>query len=446
MIADITAEMLAQERYRHLAHHDSLTGLPNRLSLHERLALKISKGESAALLSLDLDHFKDINDTFGHSVGDAVLRQVALHLSACVRPQDMAARLGGDEFAILMSGVQSPQDALQLGQRLVRLLQQPQDVAGRQLVLGGSVGIALLPLHGRHVDELVGHADLALYDAKANGRGRVSLFEPRMSENSRRRADIEEGLRHAIARDELALHWQPKLDLRSWRIDGVEALLRWTHPVLGSVSPAEFVAVAESSGQIRELGRWVLEQACQVSATRWPQISVSVNVSPVQLAGEDFEALVVQALQTSALPAARLELEITESIFIDESRQAIAQLQSLRQRGVRIGLDDFGTGYSSLAYLRRFPFDTLKIDRAFVNELMLREDSRAIIRTMTQLASGMGMRTVAEGVETQDQLELLEQAGCDEVQGYLISRPVSAEHFTALLDSWPQHRPLRVDG
>jgi diguanylate cyclase (GGDEF)-like protein len=375
---------------------------------------------------IDLDHFKAVNDSMGHSTGDALLKVVAVRLSACVRPTDVVARLGGDEFAMLVTSACGPDEALHLAQRVVAALQEPCEASGRLLRVGASVGVALLPEHGHSADQLFGHADLALYEAKEQGRGRSVVFSARLGDRSRRRVDLELGLRRALDRGEMAVHWQPQVDIRHWRVAGAEALLRWQHPQLGAVGPSEFVAVAESCGLIEELGHWVLDQACRTAATRLQGLSVSVNVSAAQLRDERFAEHVRAALHAHQLDPSRLELEITESIFIDDAQGAIQRLQALRELGVRIGLDDFGTGYSSLAYLRRFPFDTLKIDRAFVSELLLRGDAQAIVRTITQLAGALGMRTVAEGVETEAQLAVVEQTGCNQVQGYLVSPPLHA--------------------
>jgi diguanylate cyclase (GGDEF)-like protein/PAS domain S-box-containing protein len=436
VIADVTAEVRAQHLLRHQAHHDSLTGLANRLTLHERLREQLASGRSAALLVIDLDHFKAVNDSMGHSTGDALLKVVAVRLSACVRPTDVVARLGGDEFAMLVTSACGPDEALHLAQRVVAALQEPCEASGRLLRVGASVGVALLPEHGHSADQLFGHADMALYEAKEQGRGRSVVFSARLGDRSRRRVDLELGLRRALDRGEMAVHWQPQVDIRHWRVAGAEALLRWQHPQLGAVGPSEFVAVAESCGLIEELGHWVLDQACRTAATRLQGLSVSVNVSAAQLRDERFAEHVRAALHAHQLDPSRLELEITESIFIDDAQGAIQRLQALRELGVRIGLDDFGTGYSSLAYLRRFPFDTLKIDRAFVSELLLRGDAQAIVRTITQLAGALGMRTVAEGVETEAQLAVAEQTGCNQVQGYLVSPPRPLDEFVALRQGW----------
>ena len=444
VIADVSTEVRAQRHLRHLAHHDTLTGLANRLTLHGRLQEHLGSGRSGALLAIDLDHFKAVNDSLGHSTGDALLKVVAVRLSACVRPSDVVARLGGDEFAMLVTTACGPEEALQLAQRVVAALQEPCEAQGRVLRVGASVGVALLPEHGNSVDELFGHADMALYEAKELGRGRSVVYASHLGDRSRRRVDLEHGLRQALARGEMALHWQPQVDLRQWRIVGAEALLRWQHPQLGVVGPAEFVAVAERSGQIQQLGRWVLEEACRTAAVQLPGLKLSINVSAAQLRDEQFADAVRHALHQHQIDPARLELEITESLFIDDAAGAFGRLESLRRLGVRIALDDFGTGYSSLAYLRRFPFDTLKIDRAFVSELLLRRDAQAIVRTITQLGGALGMRTIAEGVESEAQLSVVSQTGCDEAQGFLISHPCALDAFVALRQGWRGQPPQLV--
>ena len=436
VVIDVSAKVLAEQRLRQLAHFDSLTGLANRVTLHEALRHHLAEGTRGALLSIDLDHFKTVNDTLGHSADDALLVAAAERLRRCVRPGDVVARLGGDEFAVLLCAAPGPEAVLPVAERMVAEFTQPCAVGERKIPVGLSIGIALLPEHGRDVDDVLGNADLALYESKEGGRGRATLYAPHLGERSRRRAAIEQGLREAVARGEFMLHWQPRVDLDGWRMTGAEALLRWQHPVLGRVGPAEFITVAEQTGTIAEIGAWVLREACRVAATTLPGLTVSVNVSALQLRQGDFVAGVRDALDLSGLPAARLEIELTESIFIDDANDAMAVLRRLQQLGVRIALDDFGTGYSSLAYLRRFPFDTLKIDRAFVRELTSRQDTQAIVAAMTQLATSLGMRVVAEGVERVDELDLVARLGCHEVQGYLVSVPRTETEFGRLRGGW----------
>jgi len=452
VIADVTEAREAHRRLAFLAHFDSLTGLANRVQLRERLGQALSRpdaGPRSALVCLDVDHFKRINDTLGHAGGDAVLVTVAQRLRGCLREADMAARLGGDEFALVIAdlppGPAGDDELRGLARRLVATLCQPCTVEGQQVPLGVSLGIALAPEPGGALDEWMANADLALYAAKEGGRGRFELFVPRLGDRHRRRLALEQGLRSALVNGEMQLHWQPRVALDGWRIEGAEALLRWQHPELGAVGPAEFIGVAEDSGLITEIGTWVLMQACEAAMTLPERLVVSVNVSAAQLQRADFARIVDGALARSGLSPQRLELEITESLFIDGATAALGHLHALRARGVQVALDDFGTGYSSLAYLRRFPFDTLKIDRAFVRELMSRHDARAIVRTIIDLARTLGMHTLAEGVEEPAQLAVLREAGCHAIQGYLVARPMPLQALRQLLANWTdQSAPAAV--
>ena len=444
VISDVTQARETHRRLAYLAHFDSLTGLANRLELRERLAAAMDAAAASAaavpartaLVCLDLDHFKSINDTLGHAAGDAVLAEIGRRLHSCLRQGDLAARLGGDEFALVISEVQGDDELCALARRLVQVLCQPFEVVGRQVPLGASIGIAVAPEHGRSLDELMGNADLALYAAKEAGRGRFEFFVPRLADRHRRRVAIEQALRGALARSEMHLYWQPRVDIARWEVVGAEVLLRWQHPELGRVAPDEFIRIAEDAGLIADIGLWVLGRACAHAAQMPHPIVVSVNVSPAQLLREDFARQALHLIERSGLAPERLEIEVTESLFMDNSPQALANLHALREVGVRIALDDFGTGYSSLAYLRRFPFDTLKIDRAFVRELMTRHDARAIVKTILELARTLGMSTIAEGVEEPAQLAVLREAGCGAVQGYLAARPMPRGDFLRLLANW----------
>lgn len=458
VISDVTQARETHRRLAYLAHFDSLTGLANRLELREQLAAAMDLASArspdvpadaplprTALVCLDLDHFKSINDTLGHAAGDAVLAEIGRRLHSCLRQDDLAARLGGDEFALVIRNVQSDDELAALARRLVQVLAQPFDVAGRQVPLGSSIGVAIAPEHGRSLDELMGNADLALYAAKEAGRGRFEFFVPRLADRHRRRVAIEQALRGALARSEMHLHWQPRVDIERWQVVGAEVLLRWQHPELGRVAPDEFIRIAEDAGLIADIGLWVLGRACAHAAQMKHPIVVSVNVSPAQLLREDFAQQALRVIQRSGLAPERLEIEVTESLFMDNSPQALANLHALRDVGVRIALDDFGTGYSSLAYLRRFPFDTLKIDRAFVRELMTRHDARAIVKTILELARTLGMSTIAEGVEEPAQLEVLREAGCGSVQGYLAARPMPRGDFLRLMANWTPVGTVQMD-
>lgn len=441
VIADISDKVASELQLRQLAHTDSLTGLANRFMLRDALAGALRQSQPGALLMVDLDHFKVVNDSLGHSAGDELLKCVSQRLRDSLRAGDMVARLGGDEFAVLMTHSGDATEASTLAQRLIDALQQPIDVQGRHLRVGASVGVALFGPGEIGVDDLLVQADTALYAAKEDGRGRHALYSPQMGEHSRRRVAVEEGLRHALLHDQLTLHWQPKVDIALWTIVGAEALMRWDHPVLGRVSPAEFIPVAEQTGLIDDLGRWALGAACVAAAGPLAGLCVSVNVSPAQLRDTRFVNHVRDALHESGLSPAMLELEITESVLMEDVQGALGQLHALRGLGVRVALDDFGVGYSSLAYLRRFPFDTLKIDRAFVNEVLARKDARAIVQMIAQLAATLGMRTVCEGVETPQQLAVVAKAGCGEVQGYLVSPPKPLPEMQRFIAGWHPHAP-----
>ena len=447
VITDITMEHDAQSRMQQLALVDSLTGLANRTQLRDKMQLKLDAAtrRPAALLCLNMDHFKRINDMFGHAAGDTVLRETARRLRKLVRASDVVARAGGDEFAVLLDDIPGEDEALRFGQRVVAELNRGFPSDAGVISSSASVGVVTIPAHGSTVDELLANADLALSTAKAAGRARVEMFRTDMGERLRLRMTMERDLRQAIARDELRLHWQPQVDTRDWRVSGCEALLRWQHTDLGLIPPMNFIPMAEETGLIVELGEWVLNEACRVGAHRLPGLMVAVNVSPIQVVRDDFVTVVRKALAASGLPAQRLELEITESLFIDASPKALRNLESLRQMGIHVALDDFGTGYSSLAYLRQFPFDTLKIDRAFVRELVTQHDARAIVRSIVELAAALGMSTVAEGVEEPAQYELLRRAGCHGVQGFLIARPMVIDQVLEMLESWAMQRAPRSD-
>jgi diguanylate cyclase (GGDEF)-like protein/PAS domain S-box-containing protein len=422
---DITEWQRVQDQISHMARHDGLTNLPNRTLFREELerALQCAEpGNQPAVLCLDLDHFKKINDTLGHPIGDALLREVAARLSVCIGKMDTVARLGGDEFAIVLCNSSGAAVISTLAGRIVESLAVPYDIQDHQLVIGVSIGISLAPQDGENPDDLLKNADLALYRAKADGRGTYRFFEAGMDARAQARRVLELDLRMALQRDEFIIHYQPIRDLASDEIVVCEALVRWNHPLRGLMGPNQFIPLAEETSLIVPLGDWVLRQACKDAAV-WSKTCVAVNLSPVQFKNPNLVTSVKQALEESGLPAHRLELEITETALLQNSETTRAVLHELRAFGVKISLDDFGTGYSSLSYLRSFPFDKIKIDRSFVNELATREDSLAIIRAVTGLGKSLGIVTTAEGVETDTQLDLLTREGCTQVQGYLISKP-----------------------
>jgi diguanylate cyclase (GGDEF)-like protein len=434
---DITEATQAEAQINHLARHDALTNLPNRAVFRSNLedALKrVPRGDAIAVLCLDLDQFKAVNDTLGHPVGDALLQEVAERLRGCVRETDTASRLGGDEFAIILTTNVEPVGVTSLASRVIEALSAPYTIAGHKVVIGTSIGIALAPEDGDTPDQLLKNADLALYRAKSDGRGVYRFFEPGMDAKVQARRVMELDLRRALEDDEFDLFYQPLINLADRKIVAFEALLRWRHPERGLVAPGEFIPLAEEIGLIVPIGAWVLKQAC-AQATTWPgHIKVSVNLSPAQFKSNTLILNVVSALNTSELDPKRLELEITETVMLYDTEGTLATLTHLRELGVSISMDDFGTGYSSLSYLRKFPFDKIKIDQSFVRSLSGEEESAAIVRAVTGLGRSLGMTTTAEGVETADQLELLRKEGCMEVQGFLFSAPVPGEQIGSLLE------------
>jgi len=434
VVSDVTEKVNNEAMLRQLAHTDSLTGLANRFMLRDTLARLIKQDQPLALLTIDLDRFKAVNDNHGHSTGDAVLQAVADRLRTCLPPEALLARLGGDEFAVVLSAPADIAQASAVAQRVVDTLAEPVALGPRTLRIGASVGLTTREDEPVSLDGLLVQADMAMYAAKEAGRGQWAHYTPLLGENSRRQLAIEQGLRNALERGELALHWQAKVDLASRRITGAEALMRWTHPTLGAIGPTEFIPVAEQCGLIDALGQWALREACRAGARELVGLTVAVNVSPIQLQHPHFLTQLRETLELTGMDPARLELELTESVFIEDAEHALSLLQALRQTGVRLALDDFGTGFSSLSYLRSFPFDTLKIDQAFVAELMSKEDSRAIVRMITELAATLGMRTVTEGIETVAQMQAVRAAGCDEIQGYLVSHPRPLTEFPYAFD------------
>ncbi|WJR76253.1 EAL domain-containing protein [Bradyrhizobium sp. NP1] len=447
---DITEWQRAQEQISHMARHDALTDLPNRTLFREELdrALHLVKrGDRLAVLCLDLDHFKEINDSLGHPIGDALLGEVAARLSGCLRENDTVARLGGDEFAIVqLCGGRESSEAAALAGRIVEVIAAPYEIGGHQIVIGVSVGISLAPDDGNNPDELLKNADLALYRAKADGRGTYRFFEAGMDARAQARRLLELDFRVALQRDEFEVYYQPIRDVATGDMVVFEALVRWNHAQRGQIAPSNFIPLAEETGLILQLGDWVLRTACHEAAGWSQEVGVAVNLSPVQFRNPNLVSSVMAVLDESGLPAQRLELEITESVLLQNSETTLAMLHELRANGVRISLDDFGTGYSSLSYLRSFPFDKIKIDRSFVNDLTSDSDSMAIVRAVTGLGKSLGITTTAEGVETAAQLELLRREGCTQAQGYLFSKPRPASEVEAMLSRSPVARQAGPEG
>ncbi len=424
-----------ENRIAHLAFHDALTALPNRVLFREQLdaALRTAtrRGTEMALLCLDLDGFKAVNDTLGHPVGDALLREIAAMLEATADGA-LVSRLGGDEFAIILSDYGDGRPRM-LAQAILDRIRRPITVSGHQIATGTSLGIAIGPADGEDADTLLKNADLALYRAKQDGRGIYHFFEPALDAAARKRRQMELDLRDALANGQLSLDFQPIYSLSSDRISGFEALLRWRHPEQGLIPPIDFIPVAEDTGLIQQIGEWVIHEACRQAMT-WPgELRVAVNVSPLQFRNTGLADIIVQALARSGLAPPRLEIEITESIFLDSADTTLAMLHRLRKLGIRIALDDFGTGYSSLSYLRSFPFDKIKIDRSFVNDINATQSAAAIVHAIVDLAKALGMETTAEGVEDEGQLSELRSQGCSSIQGFLLSRPVHAGEVIAML-------------
>jgi diguanylate cyclase (GGDEF)-like protein/PAS domain S-box-containing protein len=436
-VRDIRERKAAEERIRYMAHHDGLTGLPNRTLFQDRLGQALARakrsGTTVSVLCLDLDRFKTVNDLNGHGAGDELLRQVAQRLSECIRADDTVARLGGDEFAIIQVGVSHPDGPAVLAERLVAEMARPFDLGGQQTVVGTSIGVSLFPSDGMTGDDLVRAADTALYRAKESGRSTFRFFEAQMDLRLQERRHLERDLRQAIANEQLKVHYQPLADCGEMRILGFEALVRWSHPERGNVSPADFIPLAEESGLIMPLGNWVLRNACREAMT-WPDDKIiAVNLSPVQFRHADLAKTVLGILAETGLAPHRLELEITEGVLIEDAERTLATLNTLKAAGIHISLDDFGTGYSSLSYLQRFPFDKIKIDRSFIWEMEENDGSMAIVRAVIALGRSLHLTVTAEGVETPRQLDLLRSQDCDQAQGYLLGRPMSREDVAKLL-------------
>ncbi len=424
---DITERRRADARISFMAHHDALTSLPNRVLFRERMEQALEGvhkgGPGFAVFCLDLDHFKDVNDTLGHNIGDMLLEVVAQRLRLCVRGSDVVARLGGDEFAILQIGSEQPEAASSLSRRLSEVVDAPYDLAGHRVHISVSGGVTFAPTDGVSSDRLLKNADMALYQAKGDGRSHICLYEPEMEVRLQARRLIEIDLADALCNGEFEVFYHPLVNLASEQPTGFEALLRWHHPETGLIQPAQFIPIAEDMGLIVEIGAWVLRQACK-DAANWPAgTRVAVNLSSVQFRTGSFVQVVADALAQAGLAAERLELEVTESILLADNEANVRTLHELHALGVRISMDDFGTGYSSLSYLRQFPFNTIKIDQSFIREMTRSPDCVAIVTSIAQLAISLGMTTTAEGVETVEQLQMVRAAGCTDVQGYLFGRP-----------------------
>ncbi|HET8796315.1 MAG TPA: EAL domain-containing protein [Thermoanaerobaculia bacterium] len=441
LIRDITERKRVEQQIEYQAYHDALTGLANRRLFHEHLSLAVAlaqrRGTLVAVLFLDLDHFKLVNDSLGHSVGDTLLRQVAERLRQALREGDTVARVGGDEFTIVLQELAQRDDAALVAEKVLRTIAEPMEVSGHRLYVTTSIGITLFPDDGEDAETLLKNADAAMYRAKAEGRNNYQMATPELSQSTHERMAVENGLHHALEAGELELLYQPQIDAGSMHVIGMEALLRWRHPQRGVILPESFIRVAEERGLILPIGEWVLRRACR-EARRFqdlghPRFRVAVNISARQFRDPLLLSAVQDALAQAGLPAQSLELEITETVAMEDVDLTMTTLMQLRNLGISIAIDDFGTGHSSLSYLKRFPIDALKIDRSFVADLPDKFEDAAIVSSVVQLANGLGLRVVAEGVERRDQLDFLLDAGCREVQGYYFSYPVRAKDIEVLL-------------
>ena len=441
---DITERTLAQERIRHLAHHDELTGLPNRNLFRDRAQQAMAQAERAhqrlALMFLDLDRFKHINDSLGHHIGDRLLQQMAERLAGSVRQMDTVARLGGDEFVIVLPAIRNVQDLTPLAAKLLEIIAAPVHLEGNELHVSVSIGISVYPDDGGDLDTLMRNADTAMYHAKESGRNNFQYFTPRMNEVAQERLLLETRLRRAIRQREFVLHYQPIVSALTGEIVGMEALVRWQDPERGLVPPAQFIRVAEDAGLINSLGAWVLEEACRQNR-EWhdeglARLPVAVNLSAEQFRGRALAETITEALERSGLEARYLALEITETLLMEQSEQTVSLLGRLNAMGLQLSIDDFGTGYSSLSYLTRFPIHKLKIDKSFVRDIGSDPSDAAITSAVIALAQSLRLKVLAEGVETREQLDFLRQRGCHELQGYLFSKPLPADEFAVFVRSW----------
>lgn len=431
--SDITREIEAQERIQHLSLHDALTGLPNRLRMKEFLENKLRNLAAAphplVILNVDLDKFKPVNDTFGHVTGDQVLHQVSERLRSCLRDQDLVARQGGDEFILIITGLSSTKEIEQLCARVIARIESPYMINNQEIFIGASIGIALAPQDSMQAEELLRFADIAMYAAKNSGRNRWSFYSSEMNDRLMQRSELERFLRQAVKHNEFSLYYQPRYRIEGTKLTGAEALVRWNHPVLGLLMPDQFIALAEETGLITAISDWTMLQACQ-DAAAWPaSLIISVNISAIEFRSQRLIERVRQVLLLTGLPSHRLELEITERIMIEDADGAFKTMTALKALGVRLSMDDFGTGYSSLNYLRRFPFDGLKIDKSFIDELTQSHEGQSIVEGIINLGHALSMTVTAEGVETTEQLEHLQTLKCDEVQGYLLGKPMKLKEL-----------------
>jgi len=440
---DVSTARAMSEQIAHSAEHDFLTGLPNRLLLNDRVSQAIALAQrhtyQVAVLFLDLDGFKHINDSLGHAIGDKLLQSISERLVGCLRAVDTVSRQGGDEFVMLLPAVENAQDAAIAARRMLEAIAEAHSIDNHDLHVTASIGVSVYPDDGPDAETLIKNADTAMYQAKENGRQSYQFFEAAMNVRAVERQSIEENLRRALERNEFVLHYQPKVNLWTGAITGAEALIRWTHPTRGAVSPAQFIPIAEDCGLILPIGDWVLREAC-TQARAWgdaglPEMSMAVNVSAMQFQQEGFLESVFEILKETGLNPHHLEVEVTESALMKRAEFTASILQMLRVRGITVAIDDFGTGYSSLSYLRKFPLDALKVDQSFVRQITTTPDETTIVSAIISMAQSLKLRIVAEGVETPEELAFLKAHGCEEAQGYYFSRPVPAEQFAALLAS-----------
>jgi diguanylate cyclase (GGDEF)-like protein len=444
IVQDITERRQSEERLQHLAHHDPLTGLPNRVLLQDRLNQAMREADRlermVAVMFLDLDRFKTINDTLGHHMGDALLQAAAGRLTHCLRPGDTVSRLGGDEFTIILANLAHVDDVTRVAQKIMEQFIAPFRVGGRDLFVSTSIGVTLYPLDEKDAASLLKDADIAMYRAKELGRNQFQFYTPELNVRAARRLELETGLWRAIERQEFVLHYQPLVDLKTGNIRGMEALLRWQHPEFGLVPPLDFIPLAEETGLIVPIGEWVLKTACAQIKTwhdaGFPALHVAVNLSSKQLRNKKLIDAVKRSLDAAGLEACYLDVELTESVLMQDMELATTILKELKAVGVSVSLDDFGTGYSSLSYLKRFPIDYLKIDRSFVHDITQDSFGAGLVQAIIAMANVLKIKVIAEGVETREQMEFLRRHGCDITQGYYCSRPLAVETFTDLLRDW----------